>query len=174
MRESARVPNDAATPTPNGPSPAVELREVRDEDLPELCAHQLDPEAARMADFPSRDPEAFAAHWAKTLADPANLPRAIWVDGLLVGNIGTFEHDGQREVGYWIGREHWGRGIASEAVAAMMRLDHHRPMHAGAAAHNLGSIRVLEKNGFVTEGVDPADGFMVLRLDAADVSAPMP
>lgn len=151
----------------------IHLREVVDADLPVLFEHQRDPVAVRMAAFPSRDRDAFMAHWAKLRADATNLARAIEVDGRLAGHIGSFVRDGVREVGYWIGREFWGRGVASAALAAFLRIDKTRPLCAGVVRDNAGSIRVLEKCGFSivrreTEfsGVRGAEiELLILRLD---------
>lgn len=129
-------------------SETVELREVEDSDLPLFFAHQADPIAHRMADFPARDHDAFMAHWAKIrAADPVWL-RTIVVDGTVVGNVLSFEREGVREVGYWLGREFWGRGIATRALAQFLALLPMRPLYAGLVATNLGSRRVLEKCGF--------------------------
>ena len=133
-------------------APVVRLREVQEGDLPLLFLHQLDPEASRMAAFPPRDREAFFAHWRKILADDAGLVRAVLADEEVAGHVCAFDMDGQREVGYWIGREHWGRGIATRALEAFLRLERTRPLHAHVARHNLGSIRVLEKCGFARAG----------------------
>ncbi len=132
----------------------VVLRDVTEADLPVLFEHQADPEASRMAAFPSRDREAFMAHWAKILADDSTVKRTIVCGGRVVGNIGSWEKEGERLVGYWVGREHWGRGIASRALAAFLEIQRTRPLHARVAKHNLGSIRVLEKCGFVVCGED--------------------
>lgn len=129
-------------------SDIVALRDIEDADLPTLFEHQADPLAWRMADFPSRDREAFMAHWAKIRADATLWSRAITLDGALVGNVVSFERNGVQEVGYWIGREHWGRGIASQALAQFLAILPMRPLHAGLVKTNLGSRRVLEKCGF--------------------------
>ena len=129
--------------------PDVTLRPVVAEDLPILYAHQADPEAARVASFPSRDREAFFAHWARIREVPSGLARAVLADGQVVGNIVSWDAEGVRLVGYWIGREHWGRGIATAALAAFLEVDRTRPLHALVAVDNVGSIRVLEKSGFV-------------------------
>src|SRR4029077_2832758 len=50
----------------------VTLREVTQEDLPIFFEHQLDAEATRMAAFPSRDHEAFMAHWARIMNKETN------------------------------------------------------------------------------------------------------
>jgi RimJ/RimL family protein N-acetyltransferase len=70
------------------------------------------------------------------------------VDGCVAGNVGCWTQDGQRLVGYWIGKEHWGKGVATQMLSMFLRLVADRPLHAHVAIHNLGSIRVLEKCGF--------------------------
>ena len=130
----------------------VTLREPRDADMPILSLHQRDANAARMAAVPSRDEVAFAAHWAKTRADPSVTRRVIEADGQVVGNIVSFERDGQREVGYQLGREHWGKGIATQALSAFLAVETTRPLHAVVATRNAGSMRVLQKCGFTITG----------------------
>jgi RimJ/RimL family protein N-acetyltransferase len=68
--------------------------------------------------------------------------------------------EGEREVGYWLGREYWGKGIATAALAAYLKVEQQRPLHAYVAAHNIGSRRVLEKCGFTVQstGNIAADG----------------
>src|SRR5262249_13461733 len=128
------------------------LREVVEGDLPALYEYECDPEAAAMAAFPSRDRDAFMAHWAKTLANESALTMAIVSDGEVAGNIGCWEADGQRFVGYWIGREFWGRGLATQALAELVGMVEARPLYAHVVKSNVASIRVLEKNGFVEVG----------------------
>ncbi len=127
----------------------VTLRETTDDDLPTLFAHQADRDASTMAAFPSRDLEAFMAHWATLRQTPDIIACSILLDGVLAGSIGSFVRDGRRYVGYWIGREFWGRGVATEGLAQLLAVDPHRPMHAYVAVHNVGSVRVLQKCGFV-------------------------
>ena len=126
----------------------VRLRPVEDQDLGVFFDHQADPEAIEMAAFPARDKDQFAAHWAKVRADDTVVLRTIVADGTVAGNIGSWEQDGQRLLGYWIGREHWGRGVATQALAQFVRQVTARPLHAHVAVHNAGSIRVLEKCAF--------------------------
>jgi RimJ/RimL family protein N-acetyltransferase len=129
--------------------PRVVLREVVDSDLPIFFENQRDPEAVRMAAFPSRDHDAFLIHWAKVRHDPANITRTIICDGHVAGNIGSWIADERRLIGYWIGREFWGRGVATAAVNAFLAEVKHRPLHAFVVQHNVGSIRVLEKCQFL-------------------------
>jgi RimJ/RimL family protein N-acetyltransferase len=141
----------------------VRLRDVEPADLPTLFEHQRDPVATEMAGFPARDRPAFMAHWERILADPTLRAQAIVADGRLAGNVVSFEHDGRREVGYWIGREFWGGGVATAALAAFLDLETARPLFAGVARWNAGSLRVLEKCGFAVCGDE--DDEVTLRLD---------
>ena len=88
------------------------------------------------------------AHWAKILGDGSLIALTVEVDGVVVGNIGSWVQDGERDVGYWIGREHWGAGIATAALRAFLEIVMERPLVAHVVEHNVGSIRVLEKCGF--------------------------
>src|SRR5690349_9981108 len=126
----------------------VHLREVEDADVAVFFEHQTDPEATEMAAFPARDRDPFEAHWAKIRADHTLVTRTVVADGRVAGNIGSWPQDGQQLLGYWIGRDWWGRGVATRAVALLVAELPVRPLHAHVAAHNVGSIRVLEKCGF--------------------------
>jgi RimJ/RimL family protein N-acetyltransferase len=135
----------------------VRLRDVVQDDLPTFYQHQLDPEGARMAAFPPRDREAFMAHWrTRVLGDESVDKKTILVDGQVAGNVVSFERDGVREVGYWIGREYWGKGVGSRALSAFLGQVRVRPLYAHVAKHNVASRRVLEKCGFTTVGEDRA------------------
>ncbi|HEX3126565.1 MAG TPA: GNAT family N-acetyltransferase [Thermoanaerobaculia bacterium] len=149
----------------------VRLRDIEPNDLPIFYEQQLDDDATRMAAFPARDRGAFDAHWAKILGNPALVKQTILFDGQVAGHIGSWLQDGIRLVGYWIGKEHWGKGVATRALAAFLHLVTERPLQAHVAKHNVGSIRVLEKCGFSLEreesievaGKDVAELVLVLR-----------
>jgi len=132
----------------------VILREVRESDLQALYEHQADPESVKMAAVAAREREECFAHWREVLADDTVNVRAIDVDGECAGHVVAFLRDGREppEVGYWIARSHWDRGVATAALAAFLEEEARRPLVAGVAVHNTGSRRVLEKCGFtVTE-----------------------
>lgn len=61
------------------------------------------------------------------------------------------------EIGYWIGETFWGQGIATQAVGLLVKYAFEElgliRLYAGTFEYNLGSSRVLEKNGFAKEGV---------------------
>ena len=134
----------------------VRLRSVEDGDLDVFFDHQVDPKAIEMAAFPARDKDQFAAHWAKIRADDTMVVRTIVADGMVAGNIGSWQQNGQRLPGYWVGRAHWGRGVATEALARFVDELSTRPLYAHVAVHNVGSIRVLEKCGFRRDRVQEA------------------
>ena len=133
----------------------VSLREVTEADLPIFFEFQLDPEANYMAAFTPRDPsdrDAFMRHCTRILADGSIVKRTILYDGQVAGSIVRFDQDGKPEVGYWIGREYWGKGIATRALLAFLDVVTERPLYAAAARDNLASIRVREKCGFAVTG----------------------
>lgn len=132
----------------------ITLRDVIESDLPILFEQQLDPEATVMAAFPSRDHDAFMAHWKKIMAYENNLIKTISYAGEVAGYILSWEMEGEREVGYWLGKEYWGKGIATQALAEYVSIVKTRPLMSHVARHNIGSRRVLEKCGFKVIGED--------------------
>jgi len=151
---------DRSTSKPS--TDGVLLREVSEADLPIFFAQQLDPEATQMADFPARDEAAFMAHWAKILRNEQVIARTILFDGAVAGNIGSFEQDGQRQVGYWLGREYWARGVASKALAVFLAQQATRPLYAHVVKHNVASQRVLQKCGFALLPEEEGDEFIFI------------
>lgn len=142
----------------------ITLREVKAEDLPVFFLHQADPDAAAMAEFKSRDEAAFIAHWRKIMEDGLVLKRTILFNGEVAGNIVSFIVGGRREVGYWIGREYWGKGVATKALELFLEAETDRPIYAGVSKNNTASIRVLEKCGFTDAG--PAEnGFRLMKKE---------
>jgi RimJ/RimL family protein N-acetyltransferase len=144
----------------------MRLRGVIEDDLLIFFEHQRDPVANRMAAFTPREREAFMTHWDSILRDPSVVVRTIELDGDVAGNVVLFGFEGRREVGYWIGREFWGRGLATRALSAFLHEVEERPIYAGVAETNVASIRVLHKCGFtaVRTGDDERDGEVLLRL----------
>jgi len=133
---------------------AVLLRDVSEADLPIFFEHQLDPAATQMSAFPARDWTAFKAHWTRVLADESVTKKTILFDGQVAGNVVGFGSFGEREVGYWIGREYWGKGVATRALSEFLVQVKERPLYAHVAKHNIASMRVLEKCGFTFFGED--------------------
>ncbi|MBH0330395.1 acetyltransferase [Brevibacillus brevis] len=132
------------------------LREVTEADLPIFFTQQLDKSAHEMAAFTVKDPEdrdGFIAHWTRILNNDSIVKRAILLNGQIVGNISCFELFGLPTIGYWIDKSFWGKGIATNALTLFLEDLGLRPVYARVAHDNIGSIRVLEKNGFQPFGV---------------------
>ena len=135
---------------------SIRLRKIVTDDLPEMFRQEIDPVANRMAAVIPREETAFRTHWLKILSDPEVVAQAIVVDDQLAGYIACFKAGDEDMVGYRIGQGFWGRGVATRALELMLRLVAVRPLHARVALHNKGSLRVLEKCGFVIVGQEHA------------------
>lgn len=89
------------------------------------------------------------------------LYRAVTVDGQVAGSMaltrGRDVYQKSAELGYWLGRPFWGRGLGTWAAEAICREGFRRwdivRVYAGPYADNLASRRLLEKTGFRLEGV---------------------
>ena len=104
-----------------------------------------------MAAFTSPNPsdkEAFLVHWKQILANDTIIKQTLVVDGKVAGNFGCFDMFEQRQVGYWIGREFWGKGITTQGLAEFLKLIPERPLYGRCVKDNIGSRRVMEKCGF--------------------------
>ena len=156
------------------------LREIADSDIAIFYEHQLDPEAIAMvghAGEPRPDRESYDAKWAANRKNPVIVVRTVLSGDRVAGYVTCFERAseaseegeragrpkadqarinrfGVREVGYWIGREYWGQGLATAALRELLVIVTARPLAARVAKHNAGSRRVVEKCGFVITGED--------------------
>jgi len=125
------------------------LRPVLETDLPILFEQQLEPDAIAMSTYPSKDRGEFMRHWEGTLKNKTIFARTIIYKEKIAGHIICWKEKYEQQVGYWIGKSFWSRGIASAALAEFLREVKIRPLYAYVADHNLASKRVLEKCGFV-------------------------
>ncbi|MBB3128399.1 RimJ/RimL family protein N-acetyltransferase [Paenibacillus rhizosphaerae] len=135
----------------------VILRDVNKEDLPIFFEQQLDMTANYMAAFTAKDPTdkiAFMSHWQKILDDDRIMKKTVLFNDQVAGHVSSFEQFGEPEVSYWIGREYWGRGIATRSLSQLLNYVNIRPLFARAVKDNTASIRVLEKCGFIICGED--------------------
>ena len=123
-------------------------RDVVESDNPLFYELEQDPVANETAAIPSRDCESFSHHWARMLANEQNGKQMILLGDRVVGNMLSSGDSDGREVGYWIDRAHWGKGVATTALSRFLEIERTRPLHAHVAKHNAGSIRVLQERGF--------------------------
>lgn len=103
------------------------------------------------SDIPHPLSLAQSEQWLQPAAGEARF--GIELDGELVGGVGYFRRtSGTAELGFWLGREYWGRGIATEAATAVIAHGFGPGRYAAFTsshfADNLASGRVLEKLGF--------------------------
>lgn len=140
------------------------LRLWRMDDAESLIRHANNINVARQLRdrFPHPYSRANASAFLKAATsapEPSNL--AIEVEAQAIGAIGYVSGiDVERysaEIGYWLGEAYWGRGIASEALMLMTTYVFESMnmlrLFALPFADNAGSIRVLEKAGYVREAV---------------------
>lgn len=133
----------------------LRLREIEEDDLGAFFEHEQDPISIEMAAFTAKDPsdrEAFLDRWARIFADGNIIGRTILIDESVVGSILVHNWFGDPEVTYWIDQDHWGKGVATSALAEFLEIVELRPLYARVAFDNHGSRRVLEKCGFVVTG----------------------
>jgi len=151
------------------------VRDWRRHDLPAILAIYADRDAMRyVGDGRPLDAAGVETWFEVTTRNYAERGYGMFAviersDATLVGCCGLVHPDGQRdaEVKYAFRRSHWGRGIASEVVPAILR--HARDAHglrrviATSDEAHAASHRVLEKSGMIREGSRPeADGRMTL------------
>ncbi len=130
----------------------VSLRPTTHQDVPTLFELQLDPDSNVMAGTKPYTEDAYRAVWDKILSDPNHEARVIVESDQVVGGISCFRNGDHDDIGYWIDKRHWGRGIATRALALLIREIPRRPLHATAAKSNAASIRVLQACGFRLTG----------------------
>ncbi len=142
----------------------VTLRDIHESDLPILFEYHRDKDANYMAAFTATEPEdrdRFMSHWDNLMADESIPIQIILANSEIAGYILSFEIMGEREVGYWLGKSFWSKGIATQALNQFLKVITMRPLYAHAAKDNAGSLRVLQKCGFKI--VDEGSGFSNAR-----------
>lgn len=135
----------------------ITLTKTTIDDLRYLYQIQLDPDANQMAAFTSESGADFSLYfekYAKHLADPTINMWTIRHKQQIVGSVAKFVMAGDAGITYWIDKEFWGQGIATEALTQLLHYETVRPVYAHVACDNPGSQRVLEKCGFRKIGSD--------------------
>ena len=140
------------------------LRPWHSDDAVSLVTHANNPRiASNLRDgFPYPYTLADAKKWLKMVGDNGeDVILAIEVNGEASGGIGlhglkdVYRYNG--EIGYWLSEKHWGKGIMSDAVAAMVAYAFSETswlrLFACIYENNPSSMRVLEKNGFRPEAI---------------------
>mgnify|MGYP001183629067 CR=1 FL=1 len=147
-------------------TPRLTLRLARREDLPDLFAVNADEQVTRFLPYPTwtnaADGEAWFDRMAAHQASGEAAQFVIEHDALqrVVGSCLLFRFDGpsaRAELGYVLGREHWGTGLMHEAMQgfvgfAFVTLGLRR-LEAAVDPRNHASARLLERLGFAREGL---------------------
>jgi RimJ/RimL family protein N-acetyltransferase len=144
-------------------SVTITLRNIETSDISIFFEQQLDPDANRMAAFVREDPHdraAFDAHWAQIMDSAGIVNKTILRGEEVADHVSCYPREGELEVTYWLGKKHWGKGVATQALKKLLEAITHRPVFARAAKDNIGSIRVLQKCDFkiIDENKDFAQG----------------
>lgn len=129
----------------------IELKEFDFSVIPDLFKFHQEPEANQMAAFirdDYKDYNLFFKRWEQITKNEENTLNLIYCDKTLVGYICAYKLFNEINVGYWLGKEFWGRGIASFALKLFISKFKNKTLFARVAFDNIASIRVLEKCGF--------------------------
>jgi ribosomal-protein-alanine N-acetyltransferase len=152
------------TPFPIIRTERLVLREITDDDLPEIFYQRSDPQMMKYLDrAPARSQEnaaEFLGRLKATLSANEGITWGITLKGepRLIGNIAIWRIDKEHhraEIGYALHPEHQSKGYASEALKAILDYGFHtmklHSLEANVNPKNNASIKLLEKNNFVRE-----------------------
>eukprot|EP01018_Ginkgo_biloba_P028894 Gb_01751 [translate_table: standard] len=137
------------------------LREVKETDAGDFMLWAADEEVKQFLLWETCKSMEEARTYISTFAIPHSWFRIICLDGMPIGTISLKQGRGfakcRAELGFVLARSQWGKGIATEAVkivlpVAFQHLQVER-IEAVVAKENVASQRVLEKSGFVNEGL---------------------
>jgi RimJ/RimL family protein N-acetyltransferase len=135
----------------------IELLPTKIEDLEVLFEFQKDEMSNQMAAFISGNPndkDAYLEKWEGIVKNVQIPMKTIWLESQIVGSVLCFSFGEETNVSYIIGREYWGKGYATRALAMFLELFANKTFYARTAFDNFGSQRVLEKNGFKKIGTE--------------------
>jgi RimJ/RimL family protein N-acetyltransferase len=135
------------------------IRNYKKTDKADLIKHINDKDVARFMSkvpypYKSKDADIFLK---KALDEKSSgLSLAFEIEGEVVGGGGIRPAGHQAEIGYWLAKKHWGKGLATEIAKELVRYGFGKMklkrITAKVFLPNKASARVLEKNGFKLEG----------------------
>ena len=131
------------------------LKPVTLEDENEIEKYVSDIRVARMvSSITHPNPPGATRAFLKRVIDPEN-PDITWAIRQDVALLGVITLRGDGEIGYWLGPEHWGQGIMTEAGKRIVAYAFSRGdvrVHAQRFDDNPASGRVIEKIGMTFTG----------------------
>lgn len=156
------------------------LRPWRPDDAEALFRYASDPQVSEPAQWPTHTSVAMSRQIIESffMVNEATFAMELQATGEPIGCIGLVPegHEyypvlrAEREIGYWVGRPHWGRGLTSEALEALIGYCRDvlslRSLLITTGLHNIASQRVAGKCGFLPVGEFAYDGSpnMAFRL----------
>ncbi|MEO8074226.1 MAG: GNAT family N-acetyltransferase [Acidobacteriota bacterium] len=135
----------------------IELKNTNTNDFDVLFNFQTDRDANYLAAFTQKNPtdkDAYIKKYTKLLSDETVNNKTIFINNEIAGSVAKFEIEGEAEITYWIGKDFWGKGIASKALTQFLEIEKTRPIYGRVAFDNIGSQKVLEKCGFKKIGTE--------------------
>ena len=139
----------------------IKLRNIKDSDADLLITYLNNNEVTKYITdaIPKPYTKNDAQWWVKN-SKSSEYTKVIEFNGKFVGCIsakrGEFEYSCGAELGYWVAREFWNKGIASDAVSEFTHLLFQTTdivrLFVSVVSINFASIKVLEKNGYFLEG----------------------
>lgn len=135
----------------------ITLRKSIASDLELFYQNQADEEANFMAAFTSKDPynkEAYIKKWTRLMTDSTVHMQTILLENKAVGCVVKFVMGGDADITYALDKQHWGKGITTEAVKQFLEIERTRPLYGRVANDNYGSQKILEKTGFKRIGTN--------------------
>ncbi|MEP0355277.1 GNAT family protein [Paraglaciecola sp.] len=140
----------------------ITLRDFNEDDLAQLLCILNDPEVVKY--LSSKIPTPYTledSQWWISTGSKIGIIKAIDFNGSLVGCIGaepgSFEYQRSAEIGYWVAKEYWRKGIATHAINEMVSLVFKTTgivrLFASVFSENTASLNVLEKCNFKLESV---------------------
>jgi len=136
---------------------SVQLRPVVKSDIALFFEHHLElrplPAGASIADLDSRK-ATFVDRWEQMRSDERVLARTIVWKGAVTGYVVHLIQRDKPSISCWLGRDYWGKGVATQAVRDFLDLIEKRPVYARVAYDNLAAMQVFRKTGFEIVGYD--------------------
>lgn len=140
----------------------ITLRDFKEEDTSALLTILNEPKVVKY--LSSRIPKPYTledAHWWVFTGSKIGIVKAIEYNGTLIGCVGAdrgvFEYQRSAEVGYWIAKDYWGQGFATQAIKQFIPCVFETSdivrLFASVFSPNTASERVLTKCGFTLEAI---------------------
>jgi len=132
------------------------IKNINDKDISRFLSHVPYP-------YGPKDADIFLKKVLNKKRKDNKLDFAVEIEGEVAGGGGICKNGHQAEIGYWLAKKHWGKGLATEIARELVKYGFGelklKKLTAKVFLLNKASARVLEKNGFKLEGILKKDLF---------------